>query len=224
MSKKKQFIDWHNHTITFVSTIIGILIAFQLEDWRESREEQTKINKAEVSLVNELERNKIGLETIIKGNKDWLLYADFIMSHTYDDHLACTQQELDSAIKVHPTRFSKSTFIKKLDTTTNLYGMSFEVDVPFIFQIETATWEAVKSSGTLNFIEQNHVFWYVKTYKELERRLSTLDERELMEKLGNYDSSITLYNLVTDQTRGYEIKLDYLNRGLTALEKLREGN
>ena len=102
--------------------------------------------------------------------------------------------------------------------------MSFEVDVPFIFQIETATWEAVKSSGTLNFIEQNHVFWYVKTYKELERRLSTLDERELMEKLGNYDSSITLYNLVTDQTRGYEIKLDYLNRGLTALEKLREGN
>ena len=224
MSKKKQPIDWHNHTITFVSTIIGILIAFQLEDWRESREEQTKINKAEVSLVNELERNKIGLETIIKGNKDWLLYADFIMSHTYDDHLACTQQELDSAIKVHPTRFSKSTFIKKLDTTTNLYGMSFEVDVPFIFQIETATWEAVKSSGTLNFIEQNHVFWYVKTYKELERRLSTLDERELMEKLGNYDSSITLYNLVTDQTRGYEIKLDYLNRGLTALEKLREGN
>lgn len=224
MSKKKQFIDWHNHTITFVSTIIGILIAFQLEDWRENREEQSKINKAELSLVNELERNKIGLETIIKGNKDWLLYADFIMSHTYDDHLACTQQELDSAIKMHPTRFSKSTFIKKLDTTTNLYGMSFEVDVPFIFQIETATWEAVKSSGTLNFIEQNHVFWYVKTYKELERRLSTLDERELMEKLGNYDSSITLYNLVTDQTRGYEIKLDYLNRGLTALEKLREGN
>lgn len=224
MSKKKQFIDWHNHTITFISTIIGILIAFQLEDWRENREEQTKINKAETSLVNELERNKIGLETSIKENKDWLLYADFILSHTYDDHLACTQQALDSAIKMHPTRFSNSNFIRKFDQTTNLYGMSFEVDIPFIFQIETATWEAVKSSGTLNFIEQSHVFWYVKTYKELERRLSTLDERELMEKLGNYGSTITLYNLVTDQTRGYEIKLDYLNRGLTALEKLREEN
>lgn len=224
MSRKKQFIDWHNHAITFISTIIGILIAFQLEDWRENREEQTKINKAESSLVNELERNKIGLETIIKQNKDWLLYADFIMSHTYDDHIACTQQELDSAIKMYPTRFSNSKFIKKLNQTTNLYGMSFEVDVPFIFQIETATWEAVKSSGTLNFIEQSHVFWYVKTYKELERRLSTLDERELMEKLGNYGSSITLYNLVTDQTRGYEIKLDYLNRGLTELAKLQENN
>ncbi len=224
MSKRKPPIDWHNHTITFISTIIGILIAFQLEDWRENREEQAKINKAELSLLNELKRNKVGLETTIKINKDWLLYADFITSHTYDDYLACTQQELDSAIKMHPTRFSNSNFIKKLDQTTNLYGMSFEVDVHFIFQIETATWEAVKSSGTLNFIEQSHVFWYVKTYKELERRLSTLDERELMEKLGNYGSSITLYNLVTDQTRGYEIKLDYLDRGLTALEKLREEN
>ncbi len=87
MSKKKQFIDWHNHTITFISTIIGILIAFQLEDWRENREEQVKIDKAEVSLFNELERNKVGLESIIKVNKDWLLYADFILSHTYDDHL-----------------------------------------------------------------------------------------------------------------------------------------
>lgn len=220
--RKKSTIDWQNHSITFISTIIGILIAFQLEDWRENREEQAKIDKAEISLINELNRNKVGLEATIKINKDWLLYADFIMSHTYDDYLACTQQELDSAIQVHPTRFSNSNFIRKLDPSTNLYGMSFEVDVSFIFQIETATWEAVKSSGTLNFIEQSNVFWYVKTYKELERRLSTLDERELMEKLGNYGSTITLYNLVTDQTRGYEVKLDYLNRGLNELKKLHD--
>lgn len=224
MSKKKKTIDWQNHIITFVSTIVGILIAFQLENWRENREEQIKIKKAEVSLINELERNKIGLENIIKENKDWLSYADFIFSHTYDDHLACSQQELDSISKVYPSRFTRNSFIKALTKTTNLYQMSFEVDIPFIFQIETATWEAVKSSGTLNYIEQGNVFWYVKTYKELERRLSTLDERELMEKLGNYGSTITLYNLVVDQTRGYEIKLDFLHRGLTELEKLHISN
>jgi hypothetical protein len=220
MSKKKQPIDWHNHVITFISTIIGILIAFQLEDWRESREEQIKINKAELSLINELERNKVGLENIIKQNKHWLSYADFIFSHTYDDHLACTPQELDSISQAHPGRFVRSSFVKALDKTTNLYQMDFKVDVSFIFQIETATWEAVKSSGTLNYIEQGNVFWYVKTYKELERRLSTLDERELMEKLENYGSTITLYNLVVDQTRGYEIKLDFLHLGLTELEKI----
>lgn len=220
MSKKKHPVDWQNHIITFISTIVGILIAFQLEDWRENREEQIKINKAEISLINELERNKIGLEGTIKENKDWLSYADFIFSHTHDDYLACSQQELDSIRKVYPGRFTRNKFVNVLNKTTNLYQMSFEVDVPFIFQIETATWEAVKSSGTLNYIEQGNVFWYVKTYKELERRLSTLDERELMEKLGNYGSTITLYNLVTDQTKGYEIKLDFLNRGLTELEKL----
>lgn len=224
MSKKKPSVDWQNHIITFVSTIVGILIAFQLENWRENREEQNKINKAEVSLINELERNKIGLENIIKENKHWLSYADFIFSHTHDDHLACSQRELDSVSKIYPSRFTRTTIIKPLNKTTNLYRMDFRVDVPFIFQIETATWEAVKSSGTLNFIEQGNVFWYVKTYKELERRLSTLDERELMEKLGNYGSTITLYNLVSDQTRGYEIKLDYLNRGLSELEKLHISN
>lgn len=219
---KWQFkkIDWGNHTIGFVSTVIGILIAFQLEDWREGREEQEKIDKAELSLVNELQRNKTGLENIVKENNDWLIYVDFLFSHTHDDLLACTPEELDSVKRVYPERFAHTTFVRRLNRTTNLYSNMLAVDRYFIFQVETDAWEAAKSSGILNYIDQQRVFWYVKTYKEIERRLTNLDERELMERLGEQGSSIALAGLIRDQTRGYETKLHFVNQGLQELDNL----
>jgi hypothetical protein len=217
--KKWRFkkIDWTNHTIGFASTIIGILIAFQLEDWRESREEVAKIKKAELSLVAELQRNRAGLENVVKENNDWLAYANFMFSHLYDDHLACTKQELDSIKNVYPERFGKATFVRKISRAVNLYNCPFEVDRYFIFQVETDAWEAAKSSGILNYLDQQRVFWYVKTYKEIERRLSTMDEREMMEKLGEQGSIIQLAGLVAGQTKGYEMKLHFVNQGLQQL-------
>lgn len=219
---KLKKIDWSNHTIGFVSTIIGILIAFQLEEWRENHDEQARIDKAELSLVTELQRNKAGLENVVKENHDWLAYANFMFAHLRNDKLACTQQELDSISKVYPERFDNVTFLRKLNRTENLYNFSFEVDRHFIFQIETDAWAAAKSSGILNFMEQENVFWYVKTYKELERKLNDLTEQTMMDKLSESDSHIALYNLIETQTKVYEVKLHYTKQGLHELQLLHE--
>lgn len=42
----KSKIDWVNHLIAFLSALLGILIAFQLEDYQEKQQEKEKLQIA----------------------------------------------------------------------------------------------------------------------------------------------------------------------------------
>lgn len=37
-------IDWRNHFVAFLSALLGIFIAFQLENWREGRIERERVS------------------------------------------------------------------------------------------------------------------------------------------------------------------------------------
>lgn len=71
-------IDWPNHTIAFVSALLGILIAFQLEYYREEHQEDEELRKALIIIKEEVENN---LE-IYKLNTDrlgkWFDYYDSV--------------------------------------------------------------------------------------------------------------------------------------------------
>jgi hypothetical protein len=58
--------DWNNHLIGFLATILGILIAFQLQDWQDTRKEKERLELGIKSLKLEITGNreliKSGLE------------------------------------------------------------------------------------------------------------------------------------------------------------------
>ena len=55
-------IDWLNHFVAFASSLLGILIAFQLDNWRESRGENEKMQIALQGIKKEIENNSIKRE------------------------------------------------------------------------------------------------------------------------------------------------------------------
>lgn len=56
-------IDWPNHAIGFFSALFGILIAFELDQWRETRNHQEEARNAFDKLKQEIQINKNSLRT-----------------------------------------------------------------------------------------------------------------------------------------------------------------
>ncbi len=50
-------IDWPNHIIAFLSALLGILIAFRLQYYRENQQERQQLDKAMIVIKEELENN-----------------------------------------------------------------------------------------------------------------------------------------------------------------------
>ena len=63
---KNNKIDWLNHALEFVVVVVGILLAFQLNQWAEDRKEQAQVNKHLVNIAAEAEFNQAQLETAIR--------------------------------------------------------------------------------------------------------------------------------------------------------------
>ncbi|HEX2548609.1 MAG TPA: hypothetical protein VHM20_02185 [Gammaproteobacteria bacterium] len=58
MSTLNRFrIDWINHSIGFLSALLGIYIAFRLENYREEEKEKQKVKIVKSALKKEIEDN-----------------------------------------------------------------------------------------------------------------------------------------------------------------------
>ena len=72
-------IDWSNHIISFFSALLGILIAFRLEFFREEHQEKEQLDKALLVIKEELESNL----NIYKTNSDqlcaWMSYYNSVV-------------------------------------------------------------------------------------------------------------------------------------------------
>jgi hypothetical protein len=94
-------IDWPNHTIGFFSALFGILIAFELEEWRDQR------NKAEIARIafenlrNEVKINQSSLRSNVANNIRHLTTMQQLLPKL-DNQLRFTGSaaEADSIIKI----------------------------------------------------------------------------------------------------------------------------
>src|SRR5688572_17342624 len=69
---RKLSIDWPNHIIGFFSALFGILIAFELDQWRERQQEQEIAQNAFAKLKQEIQINKNTLHEMASSNREFL--------------------------------------------------------------------------------------------------------------------------------------------------------
>ena len=72
----KNKIDWINHLIAFLSALLGILIAFQLEDYQDKQREKEELQITLTAVKNEVENNIKIYQTNIEQLSAWLDYYD----------------------------------------------------------------------------------------------------------------------------------------------------
>jgi FtsZ-binding cell division protein ZapB len=75
----KYQIDWPNHIIGFFSALFGILIAFELDEWREERNQIEIARVAFENLKKEIQINQNSLHENISNNVN---YIDALQSLT----------------------------------------------------------------------------------------------------------------------------------------------
>jgi hypothetical protein len=73
-------IDWPNHIIAFVSALLGILIAFQLEYYREEHKEDEELSKALIIVKKKVENNLQIYKTNTDNLGHWLAYYDSLQT------------------------------------------------------------------------------------------------------------------------------------------------
>ena len=204
-------IDWRNHFVAFISTLFGIFIAFQLEDWRETQAEHERLKVTFQSLKFEIEENIKIYRTNINQIRDFLDYVDFILSHNKgNSKLTINPADYEAYKAKYPDRFEDVKFIRSLNDTLNEYTSSLNVDFIPLTGISTSTWEAAKSTGVLTIAEPARVsdltYIYEWTYKDLGFTDSDFFEYFISndKKFTNLDQMIINYKRLADI---YEYKL-----------------
>jgi hypothetical protein len=164
-------IDWRNHLVAFLSTLLGIFIAFQLEDWRDSRAEREKVQNVILSLKYEVEENVRIYRTNVTETRDFLTYLDFVLTHLRGDKLVVGPSDYAALKEKYPSRFEDVKLIRHLNDTLSEYTASINVDFLPLTGISTSNWEAAKSTGVLAMADASKVaaltYVYEWTYKDL---------------------------------------------------------
>ena len=65
-------IDWSNHIVAFFSALLGILIAFQLQDYQDDQKEEEELQITLEAIKKEIENNQNIYRTNIKTLTDFL--------------------------------------------------------------------------------------------------------------------------------------------------------
>ena len=75
MSKPSSFfssIDWKNHFVELITVIIGISIAFSLNNWNESRKDRNQEKKYIRALLTDLEKDQERLQELLDTSQYYL--------------------------------------------------------------------------------------------------------------------------------------------------------
>lgn len=174
---KLSKIDWPNHLIAFLSSLLGILIAFQLQNYSDNRGQREQMKNALESIRKEIMSNLAIYQYNADSLSAWVDYATFYYGHIDSSAkgLVATPQEIDSFRIRNPSRVAGIRQIRKFDGARFVYDAPFVVDVTPMTGISTSNWDAARSSGILNALDHDLVVSLTDIYNWINLDLGQSD-------------------------------------------------
>ncbi|QOI96538.1 MAG: hypothetical protein HRU69_03120 [Flammeovirgaceae bacterium] len=185
-SLPKVPIDWPNHVIGFFSALFGILIAFELDSWRERSNQHELTTQALERLKTEILINQNSLHSNIRGNLEKIDVLQRLAQQLTEDLLFTgSKAAADSVNKTYKglvfidfdSVASKSIFIPVHISSSSLALGSYH----------TAAWESAKATGVLNFMAYEQVLALSSLYTNT----TIMDEQLLIRQLTRKADDIT---------------------------------
>lgn len=213
---KKNRIDWPNHIIAFFSALFGILIAFQLDEWRE-RSSQYKLAEEAFRLVrNETSLNKNILLENIHHNDSSLKSLASLLTFVNDDlQFKGTYRKADSInrnnslVKIM-TRDSDKT--KKGLLIVSLHITMDQIETP---DVHSSAWESAKATGALNYMSLEKVDLLSLIYNNSKLKEELADLRHILKRSDDVKNKAEFRNILTELQRSNGV----INRELAIFER-----
>jgi hypothetical protein len=164
-------IDWKGQIVSFVGTVLGIIIAFQLEDRQEQKLKEERVSTAIENLNLEITKNLRTLDSISNNNDNWINYLNFLIGkHCENQQITLRDNELDSLRNVYPDYFIENPQIlnlivkKVIKDHYKLYQICFYNSFDEA-TITTDNLEAAKQSGVFLTMNPNQILYYTQIYR-----------------------------------------------------------
>lgn len=223
MKFREWKVDWPNHLIGFFSALFGILIAFELDQWRESKNSQEDARNAFEKIKVEIQTNKETLHAVINGNLKLLelLESEFI-PHINDKlgYNGSSTAALAINAKVYP-----AAIIHLADTSLANINSSVTINMGSLSHpiLHYSAWESAKATGIINDLEYEKVLAISYLYNT-ERILEELQEiRLLLRKSDEINSKIGLEKLLSELRESHMIihtELDYYDTFVNMVQSM----
>jgi hypothetical protein len=171
-------IDWPNHLIGFFSALFGILIAFELDSWRERKNQQELVQQAVERLKTEIRINQNSLHTTVRDNLERIQALRPLIESVNGNLLyRATGHEIDSINKLFTgTLFIEAPTDLHKQVLAPVHVSSFAL-APV--SLHTSAWESAKATGVVNFMEYEKVLLLSSVYNYT----AIVDEQELIRAL-----------------------------------------
>jgi hypothetical protein len=198
-------IDWPNHVIGFFSALFGILIAFQLDEWRESDREMRLAQEAFLRIKNETNLNKTMFFSNVETNEECLKAVVSILPYLNQElYFFGSYVHGDSINKVNPfiSINIDSTLRGEEKIITNIIIALDRLQTP---AMNSSAWESAKATGALNFMNIERVDLLSLIYNDLHLSEEIDEFRVLLKKADDIQTKKDFSELLIDLQRSHRI-------------------
>lgn len=169
-------IDWPNHIVNFITTIIGIIIALSLDERWNDRETDARLREFRELLSGEMKSNIDGLENFLSYSSIHEQQLRFLLEKNInDDVIVCGQADLDSA----QTAWGSNGFFNNVEKAgDNKFRVSYTVKM-FEYKYENTVWESFKNTDLINHMSSEEISDLTRQYALIEKFGTIIDESKL---------------------------------------------
>jgi len=207
-------IDWPNHLIGFFSALFGILIAFELDGWRERQNQKELVANALERMKVEIDFNQQILHSNLQHNVERVKTLHQFLDKLNNNLLFIgSLAEADSVNKYA----SGYLFINTDGSSENSESYPANISVSSMPMIShhTSAWESAKATGVLNFMGYEKVLLLSSIYNYT----NILDELTVIRQLVKKSSEITTKTEFMNFLLEMEESLIVIERELTEYDQ-----
>jgi hypothetical protein len=203
-------IDWSNHVVGFFSALFGILIAFELDEWKENRKEETVAANAFVRLQQEIDINRNMLHEMVNTNLSLIndletkvldkVDNDLIFVGTREDwNEINTNEKLSNFAFVLPIRDKQNNIASEVSVLHVVFGGLVHPT------IHNSAWESAKTIGALNSMSYEKVLSLSSLYNPARLHDELEEIRRLLRNADEIRTKTELEKLLVELQDAYRI-------------------
>ncbi len=198
-------IDWPNHIIGFFSALFGILIAFELDEWRERNNELKLAKSAFENLMKEVDINQNILHENVSLNLRSIHKIQEVLVKVDKSLIFIgTRKEADSINQ----KFGKLLFIDIADSSirrTTTWPVHIGISNITVPSLQTSAWESAKATGALNSMPYEKVISLSFVYNDSKIIDELIQIRTLLRKSDRIVTKSELILLLEEAERSHNV-------------------
>ena len=173
----KNKIDWLNHLIAFIATILGIFIGLKLDERQNNQETNKKLEAFENLISKELQINIANLDTLLNESYTLEKHLTFLIDKNINDEniIMCSRNELDS---INDVPFSNPFIVNIEKISDSEYKIYFAMSV-FTFEAQSTVWAAFKNTDLINQLNAHRITELTGIYKDFENLQEKIEDNKL---------------------------------------------